>query len=279
MSKSPYKRIFIIPDTQCKAGAPTDHHAWVAQAVVDYQPDVVIHVGDNADMPSLSQHDKPGSQKTEGARYENDIQAANAFFETYNTIVGREVKRQSRNKSAWKPEQIYLLGNHENRISRAIENEPKYNGTIGLHHLKSPGWKRHGFLENVWVEGIVFSHYFQSSMSKFAVGGSIDNRLNKIGASFVQGHQQGMLYGSRIFPTGDTRHGLVAGSCYLHEEDYRGAQGQRHWRGVVVLNQVQAGDYDIMPLNLGYFCRKYENTDLMEYMQKRYKKQQWNHLR
>lgn len=279
MSKSPYRRHLIVPDTQCKPGAPDDHHAWVAQAVVDYQPDVVIHVGDNADMPSLSQHEKPGSKKTEGARYEKDVEAANSFFETYDSIVGREVKRQSRNKSAWTPEQIYLLGNHENRITRAIENEPKYLGTIGTHHLKSKGWKRHEFLENVWIDGIVYSHYFQSSMSKFAVGGSIDNRLNKIGASFVQGHQQGMLYGSRIFPTGETRHGLVAGSCYLHEEDYRGAQGQRHWRGIVVLNEVRSGDYAIMPLSLQYLCRKYEKLDLLDYMQKRHKKQEWKHLR
>lgn len=279
MSKSSYRRHFVIPDTQCKPGAPTDHHEWVAQAVVDYQPDVVVHVGDNADMPSLSQHEKPGSKKTEGARYEADIEAANQFFETYDEVVGKEVRRQSRNKSAWAPEQIYLLGNHENRISRAIENEPKYDGTIGTHHLKSKGWKRHPFLEAVWVDGIIYSHYFQSSMSKFAVGGSIDNRLNKIGESFIQGHQQGMLYGSRIFPTGETRHGLVAGSCYLHEEDYRGAQGQRHWRGVVVLNEVRDGDYAIMPLSLSYLCRKYEKIDLMEYMRKKHKKSDWHHLR
>lgn len=247
--------------------------------MVDYQPDVVVHIGDNADMPSLSQHERPGSKKTEGARYEKDIEAANGFFETYDATVGKEVKRQSRNKNAWSPEQFYLLGNHENRISRAIENEPKYDGTIGLHHLKSKGWKRSAFLEPVWVDGIVYSHYFQSSMSKFAIGGSIDNRLNKVGASFIQGHQQGMLYGSRVFPTGETRHGLVAGSCYLHQEDYRGAQGQRHWRGVVVLNQVRNGEYDIMPLTLQYLCRRYTKMDLVDYMRKHYKNQEWKHLR
>jgi hypothetical protein len=278
LSKSPYRRHLIIPDTQCKPGAPTDHHKWVAQAVVDYQPDLVVHVGDNGDMPSLSQHDKAGSKKTEGARYEKDIEAANEFFETYEKIVGKEVKRQSRNKNAWQPEQHYLLGNHEHRITRAIENEPKFEGVISLNHLKSSGWKRHRFLEVVDIDGIKYSHYFQSSMSKFAIGGSIDNRLNKIGESFVQGHQQGMLYGSRIFPTGYTRHGLIAGSCYMHEEDYRGPQGQKHWRGVVVLNQVRDGDYDIMPLNLGYLCRKYEKMDLVKYMQKKYKGQSWKHL-
>jgi hypothetical protein len=229
-------------------------------------------------MPSLSQHEKPGSKKTEGARYENDIAAANGFFETYDKVVAPEVKRQSRNKSAWKPEQVYLLGNHENRIDRALENEPKYQGAIGTHHLKSPGWRRYPFLEVVEMDGICFSHYFQSSMSKFAVGGSIDNRLNRIGRSFIQGHQQGMLYGARIFPTGETKHGLVAGSCYLHEEDYRGAQGQRHWRGVVVLNEVRNGDYAVMPLSLAYLCRKYEGMELEDFMRKKHKNQFWKHL-
>jgi hypothetical protein len=60
----------------------------------------------------------------------------------------------------------------------------------------------------------------------------------------------------------------VAGSCYAHDEEYRGAQGQGHWRGIVVLNEVRDGDYCVMPLTLDYLCRKYEGIGLAEYLRK-----------
>ena len=73
----------------------------------------------------------------------------------------------------------------------------------------------------------------------------------------MQGHEQGFLYSCRQFPTGKTKHGLVAGSFYLHDEDYKGRQGNGHWRGLVVLNDVKDGAYDIMPLSMSYLREKY----------------------
>lgn len=279
MSKSTKRRYVLIPDTQVRPDVPLDHLAWVGQAVVDYAPDVVVHLGDHFDIPSLQQHDKPGALRTEGQRYSADIESGIKGGSMITDPINKEIKRQSRNKSGWDPERHYLLGNHEYRITRAAEAEPKLLGTIDIKHCKLDGFKRHDFLQKVWLDGIVFSHYFQSNGSKFAIGGSIDNRLNKIGDSFAMGHQQGLTYGMRQYPTGDTRHGLVAGSCYLHREEYRGNQGQRHWRGIVVLNEVNAGDYCLMPLTLDYLCRRYEGMDLHDYMTKYHKKQDWSHLK
>jgi hypothetical protein len=272
------RRHFIIPDTQVRPGVPLDHIPWVGQAIVDYKPDVVIHLGDHFDMPSLSTHDKPGSLKLEGARYAEDTRVGCEAFVELSAPMFSEIKRQSRNKKRWNPERHFLLGNHEDRVTRAINADPKMEGSISLHNLATPGFKRHNYLERLWVDGIVFSHFFQSNHSSFPIGGTIENRLGKIGSSFCMGHQQGFLYGLKMYPTGQTRHGLVAGSCYLHREDYRGNQGQRHWRGVVVLNEVHDGDYCVMGLTLDYLCRKYENMDLEQYMNKRYKKHDWSHL-
>lgn len=274
------KRHFIIADTQTRPGVPIDHMDWIGQAIVDYKPDSIIHLGDHWDMPSLSMHDAAGSKGMEGARYEDDVAIGNQAFERICKPLEAEQARLVRNKGKqWKPRKIFLFGNHCNRINRAVNNSPKWAGTIGEHHLRTRDWERHAFLERVWLDGIVYSHFFQNSHSSHAIGGTIDNRLNKIGASFAQGHEQGLRYGTRIQATGATWHGLVAGSCYLHIEDYRGAQGQRHWRGVVVLNEVKDGDYCVMPLTLDYLCRKYEGKALYDYMIKKYPKGNWEHLK
>ena len=274
MSKKPQKpgRHFIIPDTQVRPGVPLDHLAWVAQEIVEMKPSTVVHIGDHWDMPSMSSYDMAGSSKMEGARYEDDISVANDAFRVLCEPMESEQKRLKRNKKAeWNPRKVFLFGNHENRVARALSNVPKYQGVIGEHQMDTRDFERHGFLERVWQDGVIYSHFFQSSHSSHAIGGTIDNRLNKIGASFVQGHQQGFLYGTRIQASGANWHGLVAGSCYLHDEEYRGAQGQGHWRGVVVLNEVRDGDYCIMPLTLDYLCRKYEGMELKEFLRKKYK--------
>jgi hypothetical protein len=266
------KRHLVIPDLQVRPGVPLDHIAWVAQAIVDYLPDTIVNIGDHWDMPSLSMHDGPGTLRAEGARYEDDVQAGNDAFAALCAPMEAEIaRRRIKHRKRWEPRKVFCFGNHEERIVRAVNASPKYAGTIGLHHLKTRDWERHPFLSRVWQDGIVYSHYFQTQHSHHAIGGTIDNRLNKIGASFVQGHQQGFLYSTRGQGSGAIWHGLVAGSAYLHDEHYRGNQGNGHWRGIVVMNEVRNGNYCVMPLTLDYLCRKYTGESLSVYLRKRYK--------
>lgn len=245
------KRHLIVPDTQVRKGVPTSHIKAAARAIVEYRPTNIIVMGDWWDMPSLSSHSAPGSQEMEGRRYAEDIDAGNEAFE----MLVAPMKR-----SKWKPQRCdFLFGNHEHRVDRAVGADPKMDGVLSRRHMKTPGFERHEFLEPVWRDGIVYSHYFTGPHSSRPLGGSIDSMLNRIGDSFVQGHVQGMKYGNRMYPTGRIRHGLVAGSFYQHDEAYRGAQGktEHHWNGIVILNDVQDGNYDIMPLRMGYLLRRF----------------------
>ena len=268
-------RHLYVPDTQVRPGVPLDHIDWVAEAIVEYRPDVVVVGGDWWDFPSLNSHAKPGSKPLEGARYQADLDVGNAAFARLCKPMEREEKRL---KGKWKPRKVFTCGNHEDRADRAAVEDPKWFGTVGSNACNVRDFEWHGFLKRVWIDDIVYSHYFQNSHSKFPVGGEVSSRLNKIGATFVQGHEQGFRYGNKMLASGKTVHGLVAGSCYTHVEDYRGRQGQRHWRGIVVLNGVEEGDYCVMPLTLKYLCQKYEGTSLYNYMCKKHKGGDWEHL-
>jgi len=243
------KRHLVIPDTQVKPGYDLSHLKWAGRAIEDYRPDTIVHLGDHWDMPSLSSYDKPGSRSKEGSRYRDDIDAGNEGMEIL-TEPFKGIK-------GYNPDMIFLTGNPENRIERAIEDDPvRLEGVIGYDDFELCGFRRYDFLEVLQLDGIVYSHYFQAAGTGRAIAGSIDNRLNKIGQSFIQGHQQGMNYGTRVLPTGKIYHGLVAGSFYRHDEAYMG-QGNGHWRGLVVLNEVEDGNYDIMPLSISYLEKKY----------------------
>lgn len=253
------RRHLLIPDTQVRPDVPTEHINWAAQAILDYKPDVIVMIGDWWDMPSLSKHESPGSSFMEGKRIIADIEAGNEAFDRLVTPMLMESMRIRNNKKKrWEPECHFLTGNHEDRISRAVREQPKFSGFLSLDSLHVPcPFQRHPFLEIVEIDGVSYSHYFSNVHSGKAIGGSIDNRLNRIGKSFVQGHQQGLLYGVRQFPGKLARHGLVAGSFYLHDEHYRDAQSNGEWRGIVVLNEVREGNYDVMPLSMDYLRRKF----------------------
>ena len=191
-------RHLLIPDTQIRKGVPNDHLSWAAQAVLEYKPDRTIHIGDHWDMPSLSLYDPVGSEPARHHNVEEDFEYGNAAF----ALLAKPLKRT-------KTEKHFLRGNHEDRVERALYREPKYAGLIGNHKMDTQDFKVYPYLERLWLDGICFSHFFQNMLSSYAVGGEITNRLNKIGDSFVQGHEQGFRYGNRVYPTGRTRHGLV----------------------------------------------------------------------
>jgi hypothetical protein len=273
------RRHYIVPDIQARKGVPLDHLSWIGQDIVRRRPDALILIGDTWDMPSLSSHDPPGSMPKEGARYEDDIAAGDEAMRLLMEPVRAEMDRLARRKQArWTPRLIFTEGNHENRIHRAVYNDPRYAGTIDMSHCNVERWgfERYRFKEVVSVDGIHYSHFFQMPNSDRPIGGSMDNRLNKICGSFVQGHEQGLLQHRRPLPIGKTIHGIVCGSCYLHDEDYRGPQRNNEWRGVMVLNDVRDGDCDPMPLTLRYLCTEYAGKSLSDYLAEKYPGQRFS---
>ena len=264
----------VIGDTQVKPDVPTDNLRWIGQYVVDQfggQENVaVIHLGDHADMPSLSFFDK-GKKAMEGRRYKKDIGAANDGWDRLNEPLAKyNQSRRKSGKKQWFPERYITLGNHENRINNAINSDAQLEGVIStddLNYAKS-GWKVIPFLEILWLDGIAYSHYFYNPYTGKPYGGeNLQTRLKTIGHSFTMGHQQGKNYAERH--VGNMRHhGLVLGSSYLHDEKYMGPQGHKYWRGITVCHQVENGQYDAMFVSLEYLCRRYENKTLADFMKK-----------
>ena len=264
----------VIPDTQAKDGVPTDHLRWIGQYIVDEfrdKPVKIIHLGDHADMPSLSSYDK-GKKSMEGRRVVADIKAANDAWAILNEAMVAFNKHRAKLKhKLWLPERHILLGNHEDRINRAVEGDPQLEGVFSIDNLdyERSGWKVKRFREVLWLDGVAYSHFFYNPMTGKPFGGNVESRLKTIGHTFTMGHQQTLMYGLR-FVGGKSQHGLIAGACYLHDDDYKGPQGNSHWRGIVIEHEVRDGSYDPMFVSLDYLCRRYEDSTLERFMSRKY---------
>lgn len=246
------KRIIVIPDVQAKPGLDFTFLSHVGRYIAEKRPDIIVNIGDFADMPSLSSHDLPGSKSTELRRYALDIEAVQEAMLALMTPI-REAK-----KTGWNPRMVFTLGNHEHRINRALEANPKLLGTIQMDDLRYEdwGWEVHPFLRPVIIEGIAFCHYFQTGQMGRPAS-SARAILNKQHMSAFAGHQQGrdIAYGKR----GDGREmtAIICGSCYEHDEEYLSPQTNNHFRGLYVLNDVDDGSFEEMPVSLKYLRRKY----------------------
>jgi hypothetical protein len=252
-------RHFVIPDAQVRPGDDFGYLRAIGNYIVKKQPEVVVNLGDFADMPSLSSYDV-GKKSFEGRRYKADVEAAH---EAMNALLGplREfnAKAKKNKEKLYKPRLVMLLGNHEHRINRAVNDDPKLEGVLSTDDLgyKKAGWEVHPFLEVVVIDGVAYSHYFTTgAMGRPA--SSAQAQLNKKHQSCIAGHQQGLQIATSYRADGVRLTSIIAGSCYEHDEDYLGPQGNNHFRGLLVLNDVlPTGEYDLMPVSLKYIKANY----------------------
>ena len=168
----------IIPDTQAKADVPTDHLGWIGRYVVERKPDVIVHVGDHADMPSLSSYDA-GKRDFEGRRYATDIEAANDAWAILNEAMDvHNARRRLFKERQYQPRRILTLGNHEDRINRAANDDPKLTGLISTDDLdyQRSGWEVAPYLKPVELDGVWYTHFWAAPMTGRAYGGTAQAR-------------------------------------------------------------------------------------------------------
>ena len=251
-------KILVIPDIQ----ANPDHNDFdyltsVGNYIVAKKPEIVVNLGDMADMSSLSSHDKPGSKTMEGKRYKADIAAVTKAMNALLTPLWDYNAKAKKNKEKqYKPRMVMITGNHENRITRAVEADPKLEGLISLDDLPYEDWEIIPFLDVIVIEGIAFSHYFCGGAMGKPIG-SAQALLTKKHMSCVAGHQQGrqVAFGRRA--DGKEMTALIIGSCYMHDEAYMSSQSNQYWRGLYILHNVNDGSFDECAVPLHYIIENY----------------------
>lgn len=248
----------VIPDVQAHPGQDTTFLTAIGNYIVAKKPDVIVQIGDFADMESLSSYDY-GKKDYEGRRYKKDIDAAHTAMRALLTPLYDFNSKAKKNKEKqYNPRLVLTLGNHCNRINRATNDDPKLDGLISVADLgyEEYGWEVHPFLDVVVIDGVAYSHYFTTGvMGRPATTASA--LLSKKHQSCIAGHQQGRQISSAFKADGSPITCIIAGSCYEHDEPYMGPQGNKHWRGLIVLHDVHDGSFDEMFVSLKYIKEKY----------------------
>jgi hypothetical protein len=236
----------VIPDVQDRPDVTKDHLRWIGNYIAEKQPDVIVQIGDFADMVSLNGY-TVGQAAAEGTRYSEDVKSTKQAMNQLTTPI-RKCRR-------YDPAMHLTLGNHEHRITREAQSNPRLIGTISVDDLcyRDFGWKVHPFLSVARIDGIEYSHYFVSGSMGRPVS-SAAALLRTRQQSCVMGHVQRIDIAVHPYTQ---RIALFSGICYQHDEDYLGPQGNNTKRGIWMLNEVQNGTFDPMFVSLGFLKKRY----------------------
>lgn len=244
-------RIAVIPDTQVRPGVPLGHLTWAGKYLAKKRPDVIVQIGDFCDMPSLSTHNEKGSLQLEGKRYLKDVDAVRRAMDLLMNEIGKVPN--------WNPKLVLTYGNHEDRITRTIKRDPKFEGFMSLTDLRyeDAGWECFPFLQPVTIGGVAFCHYFPSGVMGRPVT-SAAQILKTLHMSAYAGHQQGrdIAYSKRA--DGRDMTAIISGSFYQHAEEYLSPFTNNHWRGLYILHEVKDGSFDEMAVSMSYLKRMFK---------------------
>ncbi len=266
----------FLPDRQVKPGCGNEIDHAIGNYIVKHRPAVIVNIGDHADMESLSSYDV-GKASAEGKRYEKDIESSIHAHEIMFKPLWELQKKQLAIKhdrlahviksaenlpeGFYDPETHICYGNHENRIVRAVDDDPRLGGWMSLEDLQYSRFYKHvhPFLDKVLVDGIVYTHYSWKKIPSKAIGGEMIARtiLKHEMTSITVGHCPEFSYHEAWRGDGKKIQCLVAGACFDHDEPYAGQRNLQYWRGIVHKRNVSDGVYDFERISVETLKKDY----------------------
>ena len=247
------KTHIVIPDPHALPGKHNHRATWL---ICDVRPDVVINLGDTADMESLSGYDR-GKLGFHGRTYKKDIEAHNDFQDR----LWLQVKKQKRKL----PTRYTLIGNHEQRIERAVNANHELQGTVSYDDLQLDRYYNEvihyqgGTPGVVEVDGIHYAHYFSSGVMGRAIGGEHPaySLLTKKFVSCTQGHTHTFDHCIRTTANGRKITGLVAGVFQDYISEWAGEANKMWEPGVAIKRNVEDGRYDLQWIGIDALKKTY----------------------
>lgn len=246
----------IIPDCHAHPEHNNDRADLLANLIINLQPDVVVNMGDQWDFPSLSSYDK-GKRSFHGRSYRADLNAGLEFSERlWGPVKARKKKL---------PFRVFLEGNHEHRIEKALDLSPELTGTIGFNDLDLDRYydlvvRYNGSTPGqVEIDGIEYAHYFPTGVSGYAISGVSPAKalVDKRHRSSTAAHSHlADWFVSRVGNRPPIM-GLVAGVFQDYDSEWAGELNKLWWRGVVICHDVEDGHYDPQFVSLERLRRTY----------------------
>lgn len=253
----------VIPDQHADPRFNNDRADWLGKLIEELRPEVVINIGDSADLSSLSSYDR-GKASFVGRSYESDIEAHLEFQDRMWAPL-RKAKRKM-------PFRVFCEGNHEHRIKRALDLTPEYAGDrfgisfkdLELNRAYDEVVEYEGMTPGIIeVDGVQYAHYFVSGLMGRPIGGihHAASLISKNYQSSTCGHSHTFDFSVKAGARGKTIMGCVVGVYQDYDSPWAGGVNRLWQRGVLIKRHVENGVYDHQWISIETMKRLYGNNE------------------
>jgi predicted phosphodiesterase len=250
MTSSRPLNVLVVGDAHVDEDQNLDRFLALGNKIRIEKPDYVIIIGDFLSLNCLSEWDKNKRKKMENKRYKLEIEAGNAAL----NMMGLDGSQDC--------EVIYVEGNHEDRLTRYLNQDPTFEDTVSIpKDLKlverDITWVR--YKDVFTINGVSFTHIPINSAGK-AIGNPnvAQKALRLFSNSVVFGHTH------TLDTSAEHRHGaahlnqaLAVGCFFEHVDDYAKGSMTNYWRGVVDLVIYDTNRFDFSTQSMRQLYNEY----------------------
>jgi len=238
------KTVVLYTCAHAEPHISNERFSWLGQFLHELKPDYVVDLGDGPDLKSLNSFDTKKPEALVAQSYEADV-------DCYNDAQER-IRWQFKKHKVKRPRFYGFEGNHEHRIKRAIEHDPRMEGDkhgISFKHLNTDRWfdEYHEYENSAPAiynyDGVDYAHFVGSGNYGRPLSGDYhaSNLLKKRMRSTSVGHS----HKRNIFFKDDTNSiGLVAGCFKGGPESWAGQANEEWAKGLWVKHNLEDGYYD-----------------------------------
>lgn len=252
----------VIPDEHYYPGDNFRRCEWLGKYIMEARPNVIVRLGDCWDMPSLCSYDK-GKKSFVFQSVRDDIEAGHKGEALiFGPMIKYNERQRKNGKAQYKPLILKILGNHEDRVRRLLEFEPRWEGSISMNDFKTRLPIKETIIpfgQVAIIDEIAYSHYFVSGVKGNAYS-SARSMVTKRGMSCTMGHTHILDSATITTPHGRNLRALIAGS--FHDPDHESFAGPQvdkvWWNGILHKHNVVKGSYDLEEISIDRLRKKYE---------------------
>lgn len=247
-------KVLVIGDAHVEQGQDLKRFKALGKYIKDEQPTHIVNIGDFMSVDAFSAWDRNKRLLMEGKRYELECDAANRAMDYIDEAVA-SVPR-------YKPVHIDIEGNHEDRVTRYVEENPELQGTLEVPvklNLKGRGHVWAPYKSDYNINGVSFTHVPILGNGKGIGRPNICEKALKLyHNSVVFGHDHGLYHAM------EHRHGaphlnqaLSVGCFFEDTAHYAIGSKTDYWKGLIMLDVYSPNRFDFSTIAMSSLYRQY----------------------
>jgi predicted phosphodiesterase len=252
----------LIPDAHVTADEDLTRFDQCAKLILEREFDRIIIMGDFVSLDSLSDFDMNKRLLMEHRRYEADIRGGNLALDMlFSPIQVRNRVRKQHKMRQYRPEIIYLEGNHEFRAQRYVQTHAELEGFMDIAddlNLSIRGVRFIPYRSYYRTEDTTFVHCPMNKANQPISGKyAVARALERYNGNVVFGHTHRWEYMEERRMDSSANNTALACGCFFNETpEYAQGAENNWWKGLTVLHHHGAG-FDTEQISMARLASQY----------------------